>query len=254
MPCSANTSVSFVNAALTTSGVTAAVGHALSARTLTSGESSTSNIGKKMQSSGFRACLTRRRLSTCARATFDGKHGIDGAAAAAAAIQLGARVVRVDEVRGCDAEALEVRAEERRVRVEVQRARYADAKLRPAPHALRALARLAASSRATGSGSATFGGRRGFQTSRAAIFDQVRIGRLDPVELALDAAHVARRPAPRPSRTSAITNRRSRWHMRRGPRDVSLGPRPTDEHRRTSGGRCSCRSGTASPRCTSCGT
>src|SRR5208283_84541 len=72
---SAKTLNSFVYAASTVSGVMAAVGHALQARVRTSGEHSTSNIGRKMQSRRFRTCFVKIRLWKCAIAIFDGKHG-----------------------------------------------------------------------------------------------------------------------------------------------------------------------------------
>ena len=56
--CSANTSFSLVKAAFTVSGVAVTVGHAFDPVSFTSGECSTSYIGKKIASSGFLRCFT----------------------------------------------------------------------------------------------------------------------------------------------------------------------------------------------------
>ena len=60
--CSAKTSFSFVNAAFTVSGVAVTVGHAFAPTIFTSGEVSTSYIGKKMTFSGFLRCFSWIRL------------------------------------------------------------------------------------------------------------------------------------------------------------------------------------------------
>ena len=56
--CSAKTSFSLVNAAFTVSGVAVTVGQALAATIFTSGEWSTSYMGKKIALSGFFRCFS----------------------------------------------------------------------------------------------------------------------------------------------------------------------------------------------------
>ncbi len=55
--------------------MTEVVGQALFPLALTSGDINTSNMGKKIACSGWRACLLKTRLWTCAMAIFDGKQG-----------------------------------------------------------------------------------------------------------------------------------------------------------------------------------
>ena len=59
---SAKTLFSLVNAAFTVAGVAVTVGQAFVPVSLTSGEVSTSTIGKKIASSGFLRCFTWIRL------------------------------------------------------------------------------------------------------------------------------------------------------------------------------------------------
>src|SRR5580704_18063348 len=73
---SAKTLFSFVKAAFTVAGVAVTVGQALVPVSLTSGECSTSTMGKKMASRGFLRCFTWIRLYTWEMPIFAGKQEI----------------------------------------------------------------------------------------------------------------------------------------------------------------------------------
>ena len=162
-----------------------------------------------MQSSFFFACLSEEQVVHVRDADLRGEARIDGAAAGAFAIQLAARVVRVDDVAAGDAETLEVAVEERRVRVHVQHARDADPQRacaarisvaalarRPRPRALRN--RIGTRSRHCAA-----------RTLLRRDLDEVRVGLLDRVDARLDAAHRVRRLRRVPFSHVAMISRRS---------------------------------------------
>ncbi len=125
-PAAAKASDSFVNAARTVRGVAATVGQAFwPAR---ADERRVEHVEHREEDAVQRRAtmldgeqvvhVRDRHLRRVAR--------VDAPAAGAAAIQLGARAIGIDDPIGRDAEALQIRAEERRVRVHVQHARDAD--------------------------------------------------------------------------------------------------------------------------------
>src|SRR5690242_4067473 len=113
---------------------------------------------------------------------------VDGAALRAFLIQFFAGVLAVDDVLGLEAEAREVARENRRLRVHVEHARHADANLGAFLHQRGALLlrggdldlrHRVGNQRRVGHAEDALGGD----------LDEVRVGLLDLVEIALDAAH-----------------------------------------------------------------
>ncbi len=125
-PCSANTSRSLVNAAFAVSGVTVTVGQALVPCTCFSGRVQHVDHREEDAVELPPGVLHEQQVVDVRDGDLRRKARIDGAAPRALAVHVVARVVRVDDVAEVDAQALEVRVEERRVREHVQDAGDAD--------------------------------------------------------------------------------------------------------------------------------
>ena len=91
---------------------------------------------------------------------------------------------------GLDAERREVAGEDRRLRVHVQHARHADADLGALLHQLGALLLRGGDLESSAAGRPRCGTSGTRKTCLGGDLDEVRVGLLDLVEVALDAAHL----------------------------------------------------------------
>ena len=120
---SAKTSFSFVKAAFTVSGVAVTVGHAFAPTIFTSGDVSTSYIGKKITSSGFLPDAfpeSGYRRAKCQ--SLPGSRDRWRPGSSPRPIELRTRVVRVDDILWLNTQAFQISVEERSVRIDVQHA------------------------------------------------------------------------------------------------------------------------------------